>query len=87
MEKKSLKKKKVPKRMNNRNQKFVVLLLFVGFTFFIAYPVMTGKKDLLAIPSEKMHINLTDRSKGKEKNDTGEQEVEIVNPILIESKN
>lgn len=73
--------------MSNKTQKFIVLLMFVGFTFFIAYPVMTGKNDLLAIPADKMHINLNAKSKDREKNDTGQQEVEIVNPILIESKN
>ena len=48
---------------------------------------MVGKNDLMAIPAEKMHINVTGKSKDHEKNDTGQQEAEIVNPILIESKN
>ena len=73
--------------MSNKVQKFVVLLTFVGFTFFIAYPVMVGKNDLKAVPAEKMHIKITGKSKDREKNDTGQQEPEIVNPILIESKN
>lgn len=72
--------------MDDKTQKLVVLLLFLGFASFIAYPVLIGKNDLLAIPVEKMHIKI-DKSKDDEKNDTGHQEAEIVNPILIESKN
>ena len=73
--------------MSDKLQKIVVLLLFVGFTFFIAYPVLVGKNDMMAIPADKLHIKVTDKSKGKEKNATEQQEIEIVNPILIESKN
>lgn len=66
--------------MNHRIQRVLVLGFFVAAVLFIAYPLVTQKSKLLAVPTEEMHIKI----KGTDKKGSTEdpQENQAVHPIL-----